>query len=278
MTADTKRKMREEATQLYLRGLRISARHADCPDGEDLKSAAALWQKACGLYREAGDGTKAGEVQRALVTLYKKEYARTREQQRKRVGVFETLRDWSMFLRIGCFGFGGPMAVFSLLEDELVRKKKILTEEDFLEGAVLGNILPGPVTMDIVTYTGYKLRKWSGALLSTLVFILPSFLIMLVLAMLYEGYSMTPAVQAVLGCLGAAVIGLILSVGLHLSRTEIKGYREAYILIGAFTASLVLKLDIVLTVGLAGLVGILLYRDDPDLADTLQVRLDDDIA
>lgn len=272
MVEENKRQMRERADELYLRGLHMSAGRAEAIDSGDLKLAAELCEKAGALYREIGDKPKAREVQVSLARLYKKRLAVTREQQGQRRGLMEKFNGWGMFFKIGCFGFGGPMAVFSLLEDELVQKKKILTHEDFLEAAVLGNTLPGPVTMDIVTYTGYKLKKWSGALISTLVFILPSFLIMLTLAMLYEKYSITPSVETVLACLGAAVTGLILSVGLNLGKAEIKGYREAGILIGAFAASLVFKLDIVLTVGFAGLVGIFLYRDDPE---TIQVNLDD---
>ncbi len=272
MVVDNKRQIREEADELYLRGLGMSAGRAGAIDSGDLKLAAELCQKAGALYRGIGDKGKAREVQVSLGRLYKKRLAVKREQEGLRSGLREKFQGWSMFFKIGCFGFGGPMAVFSLLEDELVQKKKILTNEDFLEGAVLGEILPGPVTMDIVTYTGYKLKKWSGALISTFVFILPSFLIMLGLAMLYEKYSITPSVEAVLGCLGAAVTGLILSVGLNLSKAEIKGYREAGILIGAFAATLVFELDIVLTVGFAGLVGIFLYRDDPE---TIKVHLDD---
>ncbi len=117
--------------------------------------------------------------------------------------------------------------------------------------------------MDIVTYTGYKLKKWSGALISTLVFILPSFVIMIILAMLYDKYSITPKIAAVLKCLGAAVTGLILSVALKLSKAEMKDYRELCVLIWAFASSIIFKLDIVVIVGLCGLVGIVLYHDDP---------------
>ena len=279
MPVENEQQMREEADQFYLRGLSVSAQSADDIDLEKVKIAVELWQKAWELYRKVGDKPKAAEVQRSLIALYKKGYAKVRGKQGRRNIIFETFREWSMFFKIGCFGFGGPMAVFSLLEDELVRNKKILTDKDFLEGAVLGDILPGPITMDIVTYTGYKLKKWSGAAASTVIFILPSFLIMLVFAMLYEKFSITPEVKVVLGCLGAAVVGLILSVGLNLSKAEIKDYREACILIAAFTASLVFKLDIVLTVGLAGLVGIAVYHDDPDLlGDTLEENLDDNAA
>jgi chromate transport protein ChrA len=64
--------------------------------------------------------------------------------------------------------------------------------------------------------------------------------------------------------LGAAVTGLILSVALKLSKAEMKGYRELCILIWAFASSLIFRLDIVLIVGLSGLVGIVLYHDDSE--------------
>ena len=279
MPIDNEQQMRDKAAEYYLRGLRVSAQPIDEIDLEKVKSAVELWQKAWELYRKIGDKPKAAEVQGSLIALYKKGYAASRVKQGRARLVLGAFRQWFMFFKIGCLGFGGPMAVFSLLEDELVRNKKILTNKDFLEGAVLGDILPGPVTMDLVTYTGYKLKKWPGAAAATIIFIMPSFLLMLVLAMLYERDSITPEIKDILGCLGAAVVGLILSVGLNLSRKEIKDHREACILIGAFTASLVFELDIALTVGLSGLIGIVVYRDEPDLlSQTLEVDPDDHTA
>ena len=252
--------IRKQADQLYRRGLQIVARSVD---SESIELAARLWQEALELYRKAGDNDKAEQLQRLLVGLYRDKCLKVQGKKEKK-NVVEKFKDWFIFFKIGCFGFGGPMAVFTLLQDELVHEKQILTDQDFLEGAVLGDVLPGPVTMDIVTYTGYKLRKWYGALISTLVFILPSFVIMIILAIAYDKYSITSNVNAVLKCLGAAVTGLILSVALKLSKAEMKGYRELCILIWAFASSLIFKLDIVLIVGLSGLVGIVLYHDDSE--------------
>ncbi len=252
------KKIREQADQLYRRGLHIAGRSEDA---ESLEIAAELWQKALKLYRKAGDKSKTEQLKKSLVGLYRDKYVKTRGKEEKR-SVAGKFKDWFMFFKIGCFGFGGPMAIFTLLQDELVHKKQILTDKDFLEGAVLGDVLPGPVTMDIVTYTGYKLKKWYGAFIATLVFILPSFVIMLILAMLYDQYSVTPKVATVLKCLGAAVTGLILSVALKLSKAEMKDYRELCVLLWAFASSLIFKLDIVLIVGLSGLVGIVLYHED----------------
>ena len=173
-------------------------------------------------------------------------------------------RDWGTFFKVGCLGFGGPLAVFSLLEDELVRKKKILSDKDFLEGAVLGDILPGPVTMDIVSYTGYRLKKWTGAVIATTIFILPSFVLMVILAMLYDKYSVTPKVESVFKCLGAAVTGLIVSVGMRLGEKEVKDYCGTGILIWAFASALIFKLDILTVVGLSGLAATLLYIEDTE--------------
>ncbi len=254
-------KTKHQAEQLYMRGLHVFAR---CADTQSLKLVAELWQQAYELYREIGDKSKAGELEKLLAGFYKKKYTLVQQRKQPKPGLIERFNDWIMFLKIGCFGFGGPMAVFTLLEDELVRRRHILTNADFLEGAVLGDVLPGPVTMDIVTYTGYKLKKWSGAAISTAVFILPSFILMIALVMLYDRYHITPKVEQVFKCLGAAVTGLIISVGMRLAKGEMKDYRELCILIWAFASSLIFKLDIVVIVGLAGIVGIVLYHKDAE--------------
>ena len=259
-----KEKLKEQAERLYLQGLHAFAGSANSADTESMKCTAALWQQAWELYLKAGDKNRAKELKKSLAVLYKKEYLKSHKNGEEQGGIVEKFKDWFMFFKIGCFGFGGPMAVFTLLEDELVSKRGILTDKDFLEGAVLGDVLPGPVTMDIVTYTGYKLKKWRGALISTLAFILPSFVLMVVLAILYDKYRITPKVADVFKCLGAAVTGLIVSVGLKLTKTEMKDYRELCVLIWAFASALIFKLDIVLIVGLCGLVGIVIYQDKPE--------------
>lgn len=263
--ADLKKQgLREQAERLYLRGLHSFAGSSSADDLTRMRRAAELWQQAWQLYLDAGDKDRARELKKSLAVLYKKEYIKSHKGRKKKGLFIGEFKEWFIFFKIGCFGFGGPMAVFTLLENELVSERKILTDKDFLEGAVLGDVLPGPVTMDIVTYTGYKLKKWRGATLSTLAFILPSFVLMIFLAILYDKCRITPKVVEVFKCLGAAVTGLIVSVGLKLSKTEMKDYRELCVLIWAFASALIFKLDIVLIVGLCGLVGIVIYQDEPE--------------
>jgi len=263
---DIEQNMRKEAEELYRRGLLIFHKPIT---KERLKLVTELWQKSLALYRRIGEDSKVEEIEKTLMNLYKKDCSIIAKEERQANNNPKEFNCWDLFFKIGCLGFGGPMAVFSLLENELVTTRKILSERDFLEGAVLGDILPGPVTMDIVTYTGYKLRKWSGAMLSTIVFILPSFILMIILAMLYEKYSITPKVGTIFKCLGAGVTGLIFSVGLKLGEKEIRDYCSAGILIWAFTSSLIFKFDILTVVGLAGLAGILLYMGAPENRNNL---------
>jgi len=254
--------VRKQAEYLYLQGLRLYAQSAASAGTEGLELVAETWQKAWEMYGKIGDKTKARELEKSMVDLYRKKYLELHLGKEQPAGVIGKFNDWFVFFKIGCFGFGGPMAVFALLEEQLVNEKKILTTKDFLEGAVLGDILPGPVTMDIVTYVGYKLKKWRGAAMSTVFFILPSFVLMLFLAAFYDKLSMSPKITEVFRCLGAAVTGLIVSVGFRLTRSEIKNHYEIYILLCAFVLSLTFKLDIVIIVILAGLAGVFLYSKD----------------
>ena len=259
----------KQAEELYRQGLLILYQ----PGKDSLKRITELWQKAIELYRENGEKDKAVEIEKNLIKLHRRAdnsnlflppesvNETVKQSQDEATGV-KDFNEWSVFLKIGCFGFGGPMAVFSLLQDELVSRKKILTNNDFLEGAVLGDILPGPVTMDIVTYTGYKLKKWSGAIKASLLFILPSFIIILIIAMFYDKLIAIPKVETILKCLGAAVTGLIVSVGIKLGEQLIKDYYSVGILIWAFTSSLIFKFDILWVVLLSGVAGMIMYRQN----------------
>ncbi len=186
-----------------------------------------------------------------------------RERRRVKHARRKAFTDWGTFFKIGCVGFGGPMAVLALLQEELVNRKKVLTNEDFLEGAVLGDILPGPVTMDIVTYAGFKLRKWRGAIISTLAFMAPSFMLMLVVAQVYDKVSSIPLVTEIFKCLGAAVTGIILAVGMQLGGDVIRDYTATAICVWAFASSLIFNIDILIIVVMAGAAGTLLAMARP---------------
>ncbi len=173
------------------------------------------------------------------------------------VGLFELSR---VFFRVGATGFGGAMPMLAMVQSEVVGKRRWVSQEEFGEAAMLGQILPGPVAVDAVVYLGYHLRGWPGAILSFVAFILPSFLLMLGLSALYLSYGQVPQLAGALKGLGAAVVALIAAAAYRMGKPALRDWRSALLLVAAMLALLVFHANVVLVALLAGLAGLLLYR------------------
>jgi len=130
-----------------------------------------------------------------------------------------TLRDLLLyFLRLGTIGFGGPIALAGHMQKDLVEERGWVSKQDYLEGLAFSQLSPGPLAAQLAMYLGW-LR--AGALGSTLVgiaFILPSFLMALVLAALYVHFGSLPWIQGMFYGIGAAVIAIIVRSAIKLVR------------------------------------------------------------
>jgi chromate transporter len=113
------------------------------------------------------------------------------------------------FLRLGAAGFGGPVALVGYMHRDLVEKRKWISEEDYKEGLALAQLAPGPLAAQLAIYLGYVDYKIVGASLAGLAFVLPSFLMVVVLGYAYIGFGGLPWIQSVFYGVGAAVIGII---------------------------------------------------------------------
>ncbi len=113
------------------------------------------------------------------------------------------------FLKLGSWGFGGPVALIAYMYRDLVEDKKWLTEEEYKEGMALAQLAPGPLAAQLGIYIGFVHYGLSGATLVGLVFVLPSFIMVVALGMIYELYSGLFWMQAVFYGVGASVIGII---------------------------------------------------------------------
>src|SRR5438067_1348856 len=89
------------------------------------------------------------------------------------------------FLGLGTWGFGGPIATVGYMQRDLVGGRKWVPEKDFLNGVALGQTMPGPLAAQVVMWIGYLQRGALGALGTSLAFILPSFAVVLAVAVLY---------------------------------------------------------------------------------------------
>lgn len=120
------------------------------------------------------------------------------------------LRDLAIyFLKLGTWGFGGPVALVGYIHRDLVVEKKWIGEEDYREGLALSQLAPGPLAAQLAIYMGYVHYRVRGATLTGLAFVLPSFLMVLAIGYAYVLYGGLPWMQAVFYGVGAAVIGII---------------------------------------------------------------------
>jgi len=154
------------------------------------------------------------------------------------------------------------MALISVVQNYLVDRKKLLTDEEMLDGISLATILPGPVAVNVVAYAGYKIRGLAGAVVCAVAVILPSFLLILFLSYAYFTWGDMPAVDSVFKGFLPAVAAVIVATVINMGKKSISGFKElliaaiavaVLILIGGFYSTLAI-------IVCAGLSGLLLFK------------------
>ncbi len=158
-----------------------------------------------------------------------------------------------LFMRVGSVGFGGGMATIALMEEDFVRRRRLITLKEFVHGVGLGQLLGG-VAVNVAAFIGYRLFGLPGALLSAVSFVGPSFLLTVVFSALYFRYHAIPALQSLTAGLPPVVIGLILNASWSIGRRSLHSWLAFVIAAAAFTASVfrVIAALILIAAGTAG--------------------------
>lgn len=133
------------------------------------------------------------------------------------------------FLKIGSLAFGGYMALISVIENTIVKKLNLISHKDMLDGVSLANLLPGPMAVNVVAFTGYKVRGRLGALAATTGVILPSFLLILALSHIYFNYGEVINLKTIFQGFMPAVAAIVFSVAWRLGKKTITGKIEFFI-------------------------------------------------
>ncbi|HEV7681741.1 MAG TPA: chromate transporter [Pyrinomonadaceae bacterium] len=160
------------------------------------------------------------------------------------------------FLKIGTIGFGGGLAVIAQVRTLAVQQRRWLTDQEFASGFALAQTLPGTSAGNVTTYVGLKIRGWRGACVSMAGFILPSMLMMIVLAILYRHLRYLPDTDRLFLGLNAAVVALIIVTAWRMGRTTLgKPWQWllavfACIVVAFFSATVI---EVVLAAGLIGI-------------------------
>jgi chromate transporter len=114
------------------------------------------------------------------------------------------------FLRLGTFGFGGPIALAGYMQRDLVEERKWVTRDDYVKGLALAQLAPGPLAAQLAIYLGWARAGILGATLVAFAFVLPSFLMVLAISAAYVRFGGLVWMQAAFYGIGAAVIAIIL--------------------------------------------------------------------
>ena len=174
----------------------------------------------------------------------------------------EAFRFW---FKLGWITFGGTAAHIAVMHDELVQKKRWISNGRFLHALSLCMILPGPEAQQLAIYIGWKLHGKRGGVVAGALFVLPSMFVLLALSMMYVRFGNLPLIAAMFNGLKPTVIALVV-VALHrVAWTTLRGPIEGSVAAAAFTAMFFFKVSL-LTVMLSTLVlGILLGKLWPHL-------------
>ena len=129
---------------------------------------------------------------------------------------------WEIFLvffKIGAFTFGGGYAMIPLIRNEVVNKKGWLEDEEFMDMLAIAQSMPGPISLNTALFVGSKRFGFKGSLFSAAGIILPSFIVILLIAMVFTQFKENPVVERVFKGIRPAVVALIVAPLLSLGKS-----------------------------------------------------------
>lgn len=149
-------------------------------------------------------------------------------QQRSGATLFEFAL---YFLRLGCFGFGGPIALVGHMQKDLVEERGWISQQDYLDGLAFSQLAPGPLAAQLAMYLGHVRAGFPGATVVGIAFIIPSFLMVVAIGQAYRRFGGTHVIADLFYGIGAAVIGIIAQSAIKLVKTSVK---KEWLLWGVF--------------------------------------------
>lgn len=150
--------------------------------------------------------------------------------------------------------------MLAFFEKELVEKHKWITREEFIESVALGQMTPGPPIINTGICIGYKLKKIKGALITTAGQTFTGTVLAVLLAIFYIKTKGNVLIGSIMKGIGAAVVGLLLSIVYKMAKNTIRDYKAFIFALAAFFALGVLKLNPIGLILGSGLAGFIVYR------------------
>ena len=152
------------------------------------------------------------------------------------------------FFKIGVFTLGGGYAMIPIIESEVVERKKWLTKEDFVDTVAIAQTCPGVFAINLSVFIGYKMRRLRGAIFTALGTALPSFLIILIIAMFFHQFEDNKVVAAIFRGIRPAVVALIAVPTFKMAKTAKIGWSNCWIPVACALAIWAMKVSPILII------------------------------
>lgn len=175
----------------------------------------------------------------------------------RRSGNQSLLEVAAVFFKLGCIGFGGPAVHIAMMEEEVVRKRKWISPEHFLDLMGATNLIPGPNSTEMTMHCGQERAGWKGMVVAGMCFIIPAVIITGVLAWAYQRYGALPKVQPFIYGIKPAIIAVVVALMISLGKKALKSKTLAFIGGVCLLLTLIGVSEIMILFG-AGLAGILI--------------------
>jgi len=161
------------------------------------------------------------------------------------------------FLKVGTIGFGGGMGMLALLREEVVRRRRWIDDGQLGVAVAMGQMLPGPFITNYAQYIGYGLRGTRGMALAVVGLMAPSFVLMCLLSWLYGRFGEVPVAARLFAGVQPVVTGILVWATVGIGRVHLRN-RRAFVIAAAAFVALWFRVDVLLVVLGAGLLGIVL--------------------
>lgn len=164
---------------------------------------------------------------------------------------------FSLYFLIGAFTIGGGFAMIPFIRREIIEKRAWMKDQQFLDNLSIAQSLPGPVVVNLSLLTGYHLRGLKGGLLSLLGVVIPSFSIIIIIAVFLWQYQENSLVQAAFMGIRPVVLALIVSAVLKLGRKVFLGYRPLLLFLLFLTGLVIFNIHPIFIIISSAIIGFL---------------------
>lgn len=164
------------------------------------------------------------------------------------------------FFKIGAFTFGGGYAMIPLIQREIAENKKWITNDDILDVIAIAESTPGPIAINSATFVGYKVAGFWGSFFATLGMVIPSFVIITVIAFFLDMFRHIQAVNFAFNGIRAGVLVLILKALVSMYKQCPKNLAAYIIMALAFIAAAILDINVLLIIIVCAIIGLITYN------------------